>query len=89
MCLPTALIPERVAPGCDTAYVSPDVEELCQRLDQISEDLAELAMRRLRDSIDAGGSELPVDEKLITRARRAVERAAGLLRSTGESFDEY
>lgn len=39
-------------------------------------------MRRLRDSIDAGGTELPVDEKLITRARRAVEKAAGLLRST-------
>lgn len=63
--------------------MSPDVEALVTRLDQLSEDLAELAMRRLRDSIDAGGTELPVDEKLITRSRRAVEKAANLLRSTG------
>lgn len=62
--------------------MSPDVEELCGRLEQISEDLADLAIRRLRDSIDNGGDELPVDEKLITRARRAVEKAANLLRST-------
>jgi len=67
---------------CKTRHVSPEVEELVQRLDQINEDLADLAMRRLRDSIDAGGDQLPVDEKLITRARRAVEKAAGLLRST-------
>lgn len=68
--------------------MSPEIEELCQRLERISEDLADLAMRRLRDSIDAGGHELPVDEKLITRARRSVEKAAGLLRSTdgGDPF---
>jgi len=69
--------------------VSPDVEELVQRLDQLNEDLADLAMRRLRDSIDAGGDQLPVDEKLITRARRSVEKAAGLLRSTGGTPDEF
>ena len=68
---------------CKTRHVSPDVEELVQRLDQLNEDLADLAMRRLRDSIDAGGDQLPVDEKLITRARRSVEKAAHLLRSTG------
>lgn len=66
-----------------TDAVSPDVEELVSRLDQLNEDLADLAMRRLRDSIDAGGDQLPVDEKLITRARRAVEKASTLLRSTG------
>jgi predicted ABC-type ATPase len=49
------------------------------RLEQISEELADLAIARLRDSIDAGGHELPVDEKLITRARRAVEKAVDLL----------
>lgn len=63
--------------------MSPDLEEICDRLERISEDLADLALRRLQDSIDAGGHELPVDEKLITRARRAVEKASGLLRSTG------
>lgn len=69
---------------CNTVRVSPDVEELVQRLDQLNEDLAELAMTRLRESIDAGGVKLPVDEKFITRARRSVEKAAALLRSTSD-----
>jgi len=74
---------------CKTLGVSPDVEELVQRLEQLNEDLAELAMSRLRDSIDAGGDKLPVDEKLITRARRSVEKATTLLRSTGGSEPEF
>lgn len=69
--------------------MSPDLEDICSRLDQINEDLADLAMRRLRDSIDAGGHELPVDEKLITRARRAVEKASSLLRSTDGPLDDF
>ena len=49
------------------------------RLLGISEELADLAIVRLRESIDAGGHELPVDERRLTRARRAVEKAAGIL----------
>ena len=45
----------------------------------IAEELADLAIVRLRESIDAGGHELPVDEKRLTRARRAVEKAVNLL----------
>ncbi len=74
---------------CNTWSVSPDVEQLVQRLEQLNEDLADLAISRLRDSIDAGGDKLPVDEKLITRARRSVEKAATLLRSTGGGEPEY
>ena len=74
---------------CNHNDVSPEIEELVQRLDQINEDLADLAMRRLRDSIDAGGDKLPVDEKLITRARRSVEKAAMLLRSTDNGEPEF
>lgn len=68
--------------------MSHEIDDLVQRLDQISEDLADLAISRLRDSIDAGGDKLPVDEKLITRARRAVEKASALLASTegGETY---
>jgi len=40
---------------------------------------ADLAIIRLRESIDAGGTELPVDEKRLTRARRAVEKAIHIL----------
>ncbi len=56
-----------------------EFEDIRSRLEAISEELAELALARLRDSIDAGGTELPVDERRITRARRAVEKAANLL----------
>jgi hypothetical protein len=50
------------------------------RLEVIAEELADLAIVRLRESIDAGGSELPVDERRLTRARRAVEKAIAVLR---------
>ena len=56
-----------------------EFEEIRGRLDAIAEELADLALTRLRESIDAGGHELPVDEKRLTRARRAVEKAAHLL----------
>lgn len=56
-----------------------EFEDLRRRLEAISDELADLAIARLRDSIDAGGHELPVDERLITRARRAVDKAAALL----------
>ena len=56
-----------------------EFDDIRGRLEAIEEELAELAISRLRDSIDAGGTELPVDEKRITRARRAVAKAIGLL----------
>ena len=57
-----------------------EFEEIRTRLEAISEELADLAIQRLRESIDAGGHELPVDEKRLTRARRAVDKAIGILR---------
>ena len=56
-----------------------EFDDIRVRLEGIAEELADLAMARLRDSIDAGGTELPVDERRLTRARRAVEKATGLL----------
>jgi hypothetical protein len=57
-----------------------EFDDIRQRLELISEELADLAIVRLRESIDAGGKELPVDERRLTRARRAVEKAASILR---------
>lgn len=57
-----------------------EFDEIRGRLEVIAEDLADLAIVRLRESIDAGGHELPVDEKRLTRARRAVEKAINLLK---------
>lgn len=56
-----------------------EFDEIRGRLEVIAEELADLAIQRLRESIDAGGNELPVDEKRLTRARRAVEKAVHLL----------
>jgi hypothetical protein len=73
----------------------PDLGELAERLGAIAEDLADAALDRLRQNADAvrsGGAPDPVlttEEKRITRARRAVEKAAGLLGAPGASgFDE-
>ena len=56
-----------------------EFEDIRDRLQTISDELADLAIGRLRDSIDAGGTELPVDERRLTRARRAVEKARAIL----------
>ena len=73
----------------------PDLEELAVRLGSIAEDLADAALDRLRSNADmvrAGGvpdPELTAEEKRITRARRAVEKAAGLIGGpVGGGFDE-
>jgi hypothetical protein len=72
-----------------------DLEELAEQLGSIAEDLADAALDRLRrntDAVRAGGEPDPVlvaEEKRITRARRAVDKAAGLLGAAGGStFDE-
>ena len=41
-----------------------EFDEIRGRLEVIAEELADLAIQRLRESIDAGGQELPVDEIL-------------------------
>lgn len=62
-----------------------EFDEIRGRLEMIADELADLAIVRLRDSIDAGGTELPVDEKRLTRARRAVEKAIGILKERDDS----
>jgi hypothetical protein len=67
--------------------VAGEFDDIRQRLEAISEELADLAIARLRESIDAGGTELPVDERRLTRARRAVEKAVGILREPDDVVD--
>ena len=67
--------------------MSGEFDDIRQRLESIAEELADLAIVRLRESIDAGGHELPVDEKRLTRARRAVEKAVTLLREPDDTFE--
>lgn len=65
-----------------------EFDDIRARLEVIAEELADLAIIRLRESIDAGGSELPVDEKRLTRARRSVEKAIHILDSTNGGTDD-
>ena len=62
-----------------------EFEEIRAKLEGIAEELADLAIIRLRESIDTGGNELPVDERRLTRARRAVEKAINLLQEPDDS----
>lgn len=62
-----------------------ELDDVRRRLEAISEELGDLAIARLRESIDAGGNELPVDERRLTRARRAVEKAAAILREPDDT----
>jgi hypothetical protein len=49
-----------------------------ERLEGIAEELADLAIERLRAAVD-GKEDAAGEERRITRARRAVEKAAHLL----------
>lgn len=62
-----------------------EFDDIRRRLEAIAEELADLAIQRLQESIDAGGEELPVDERRLTRARRAVEKAAGILQEPDDN----
>ncbi|HVF15154.1 MAG TPA: hypothetical protein VM942_11175 [Acidimicrobiales bacterium] len=56
-----------------------DVEGVRTRLESIAEELADLAFDRLRQAVAAGAEKGSDEERLITRARRSVEKAAVLL----------
>ena len=59
-----------------------DYEDLRQRLEGIAEEIADLALDRLRAGVE-GDVDAVGEERRITRARRAVEKASYLL-SDGE-----
>lgn len=65
-------------PRCTLSSVA-DVEDIKSRLQDIAEDLAELALASLRDAVDAGAAERPEAERRYTRARTSVEKAIHLL----------
>lgn len=62
-----------------------EFDDIRARLETIAEELADLAIERLLASIDAGGTELPIDEKRLTRARRSVEKAIAILREPDDA----
>jgi hypothetical protein len=71
--------------------VGTDPADIGERLSAIAEELADLALDRLYQASDAVRSgrdpdpALVAEEKRITRARRSVEKAVGLLAGPGRS----
>lgn len=55
------------------------IDDIRGRLDGIAEELSELAIDVLRQAIDEGAAKRPTEERQLTQARRAVEKAARLL----------
>jgi len=52
---------------------------LVDRLRDISAELDDLALESLHEAVADGATRRPDADKLLTQARRAVEKAAGLL----------
>lgn len=63
-------------------------DDLADRLEQIAEELAERAIDVLREAISDRQTGRPAEERTLTQARRAVEKAAGLLRGSRVSDAE-
>ncbi len=55
------------------------VDHIRTQLEQIAEQLDDLAMSVLRDAVDEGATTRPEEEKKLTRARRSVEKAIQIL----------
>jgi hypothetical protein len=61
-------------------------ETIIEKLEAIEEDLRDLAYDRLRESADS--PELLKEERRLTQARRAVEKAIRLLSATDRTADD-
>ncbi len=55
-----------------------NIDSIRERLEELADELGELALVRLRDAIELGETKDELERRL-TRARRAVEKAAYLL----------
>ena len=54
--------------------------ELAERLEAIGVELDELSFDLLQQAVADGATQRPAADRTLTQARRAVEKAAGLLR---------
>jgi hypothetical protein len=55
-------------------------EDLAERLEAIGAELDELSFDLLQQAVADGATQRPTVDRTLTQARRAVEKAAGLLR---------
>ena len=62
-----------------------DYGQLVDRLESIGAELDDLAFDRLREAVAEGELSRPADDKKLMQARRAIEKAAGILRQLDET----
>jgi hypothetical protein len=62
-----------------------EYDDLVARLESVAADLDELAFDRLREAVADGEITRPADDKKLMQARRAIEKAAGVLRQLDET----
>lgn len=55
-------------------------DDIADRLSELSEEIADLAIDSIRGALRNGQGGRPVEEKQLTQARRAVEKAIHVLR---------
>jgi hypothetical protein len=69
--------------------VNEKLDAISDQLKAISDDLADIAIEALREAIDDKefSGKRPEIEKRVTRARRAVDKAAGILNESQGPFD--
>ena len=58
-------------------------DDLAERLEAIGAELDELSFDVLQQAVADGATRRPPHDRQLTQARRAVEKAAGLLRQLG------
>ena len=63
-----------------------EYEGLREKLRMISDEIADLAMSDIRNSIEEGQKKTADMEKKLTRARRSIEKAIHLLEPEADEF---
>ena len=62
-----------------------EYDGLIDRLESVAADLDEIAFDRLREAVADGEVSRPPDDKKLMQARRAVEKAAVILRQLDDT----
>ena len=62
-----------------------EYDNLIERLESVAADLDEIAFDRLREAVADGEVTRPAADKKLMQARRAIEKAAAVLRQLDET----
>ena len=62
-------------------------DDVVARLEAISETLGERTFTLLREAVASGSGQRPPEEKVISQARRAIDKAIHLLSGLGATSD--